>query len=300
MKMKRWLIRICSCLSLLFIMACTEDVVLDMPEGLKRPVVNGKITNEFKQHEIILSYTTEIYSTEKEMIPNAKVYVSSGNDTVYFYENPKKPGHYLSDSVSFAKNRRYRLEVRVPENTLYNYELRIHGDSRMQNNIDHIDSLALLPYRNANGIPFVDEKAAICVCPYFQALSNKDIVYEVELYLNGSRFKNRPSELYKLFPMSGYAGQYFNGPEMLGGKNEVAVGIMNKVYMHDGYKVKVKLCSIGKDYMYFLMEQKLSIGSNPVMAAFSAPYTNITSNCEAVGWFSAVSVVEAEAEYHEF
>ena len=162
-----------------------------------------------------------------------------------------------------------------------------------------MDSVRLLPLRNEQGIPFVDDSAAVCVCPYFQTLSNPDIVYNVELYLNGSLFKNRPSKLMNLFSMKGYAGYYFNGPEMLEDNMEVPVGIMNKSYMHEGDVVKVKLYSISKDYMYFLIGQKLAIGVNPVMGAFPAMFSNIFSNCNAIGWFNATSVIEGESVYHE-
>ena len=140
---------------------------------------------------------------------------------------------------------------------------------------------------------------AVRICPYFQTLSDPEIVYNVELYLNGARFKNRPSKLFQLFQMRGYAGYYFNGPEMLENNVEVPVGIMNTVYLHEGDRVGLKLYSISKDYMYYLLNQKLAIGINPIMGAFPAMFTNIMSNCNAIGWFSATSMIEAEAIYHE-
>ena len=299
MNLKKSLIRSLICLCLLPVWACTEEITMNPPEGHKIPVVEGSFTNERKQHEVILSYSSELYGHEREMISGAVVYVAGGDDTVYYYEQPNKPGHYLTDSVAGKKNRWYHLEVNVEENTLYDIPIYMYADSKMPNNVNRIDSLGLLPLRNKNGIPFVDENAAICACPYFQTLSDPDIVYNVELYLNGSRFKNRPSKLFQLFPMSGYAGYYFNGPEMLKNNIEVPVGIYNKSYMHDGYVVKIKLISISKDYMYYLVSQKLAIGVNPVMGAFPANFSNIFSNCDAIGWFSTTSAVEAEAVYHE-
>ena len=280
--------------------ACTEDIVMEMPEGRKRPVVEGSITDEYKRHEVILSYSSELYDTDdREMISGAEVYVQSGNDTIWFYEQDNKPGHYLSDSVAGVKNRRYHLEIYVEENTLYPHALQIYADTKMSNNPRGIDSVGLLPLRNEQGIPFVNESAAVCVCPYFQTLSDTSIVYNVELYLNGKRFKNRPSKLFDLSPMQGYAGYYFNGPEMLKDNIEIPVGIMNKVYMHDGDVVKVKLSSISKDYMYFLIGQKLAIGVNPIMGAFPAMFSNLFSNCDAIGWFNAMSIIEGEGVYHE-
>ena len=285
---------------LLFAWACTEDITMDPPQGRKVPVVEGSITDEFKRHEVILSYSSELYTQGREMISNAEVFVVGGNDTIWYYEQTDEPGHYLSDSVAAVKNRWYHLEVNVEDNTLFSRPIRMYADTKMPNNAQGIDSIGLLPLLNDEGIPFVDESAAVCVCPYFQTLPDSSVIYNVELYLNGKRFKNRPSKLFNLFSMKGYAGYYFNGPEMLEGNIEIPVGIMNKSYLHEGDVVKVKLYSIYKDYMYFLITQKLAVGVNPIMGAFPAVYSNIFSNCDAIGWFNATSEIEAEGVYHEF
>ena len=287
-------------LPLLLAVACTEPIALEPPKAKVVPVVEGSFTNECKRHEVILSYSAELYSHDKTMISGAEVYVAGGNDTVWYYENPDKPGHYLTDSVAGKKNRRYHLEVNTGENELYSYPLRMYAETKMPNNITKIESIGLLPLLNDEGIPFVDESAAVCICPYFQALNDESIVYSVELYLNGRRFKNRPSKLFDLFPMQGYAGYYFNGEEMLQDNIPIPVGIMNKSYLHDGDVIKVKLISITKDYMYFLVSQKLAVGINPIMGAFPATATNIFSNCDAIGWFSTTAAVEGETVYHEW
>ena len=51
--------------------------------------------------------------------------------------------------------------------------------------------------------------------------------------------------------------------------------------------------------MYFIVGQKLAIGVNPVMGAFPAMFTNVFSNCDAIGWFNATSVIQGEGVYHE-
>ena len=286
-------------LGLMLACSCTEDIVVEAPEGKKVPVVEGRFTDEYKCHEVILSYTSELYSDEREMITDAIIYLAGAGDTIYYHELEDKPGHYMTDSVAGKRRHWYHLEIRVPENTLLNMPLRMYADSYLPKNVDQIDSLGLLPLLNEEGIPFVDEEAAVCVCPYFQTLSDSSMVYSVELFLNGNKFKNRPSQLINLFSMRGYAGYYFNGPEMLEDNVEVPVGIMNKSYMHEGDVVGLKMCSITKDYQYFLYNQKLSVGSNPIMGAFPANITNIFSNCNAIGWFCTPSVAYEEAVYHE-
>lgn len=303
--MNRGVIYCLSIFSTLLLSNCTEEIVMEAPEGQKRPVVEGYFTDELKRHEVILSYSSELYSDDREMISDAVVYVVQSNgyqnagDTVYFYEQVDKPGHYLTDSVAGTKNRWYHLEVRVQENTLYNTPLRMYADAKMPNNARTIDSIGLQPLLNEEGIPFVDDEAAVCVCPYFQTLSDPEIVYNVELYLNGNRFKNRPSKLFQLFQMQGYAGYYFNGPEMLGNNIPIPVGVMNKSYLHEGDCIKVKLFSISKDYLYFLVGQKLAVGVNPAMGAFPAIASNVFSNCDAIGWFATTSEIEGEGIYHE-
>ena len=148
--------------------SCTEEITLDLPEGRKVPVVEGSITNEFKRHEVILSYSSELYNTEDaEMISGAEVYIVGGGDTIWYYEQEDKPGHYLTDSVAGRKNRRYHLEVNVENNTLFSRPINMYADTKMSNNASGIDSLGLLPLRNKQGIPFVDDSAAVCICPYF-------------------------------------------------------------------------------------------------------------------------------------
>lgn len=284
---------------LLAFCSCTEEIVMEAPEGKKVPVVEGYFSDEYTRHEVILSYTSDLYSQEREMISNAKVYVIHNSDTIFYHEQEDNPGHYLTDSVAGVKRRRYHFEVRVPDNDISSRPLYMYADVYLPNNVAGIDSLKLLPWRDENGIPFVDEKAAICACPYFQTLSDSSLVYKVDLYLNGQLFKNRPSQLFQLFRIGGYAGYYFNGPEMLKDNIEIPVGIFNKKYLRDGYRVKVKLSSITRDYMYFLYSQKLSIGVNPIMGAFPSNVSNIFSNCDAIGWFAATAVVSAEAVYHE-
>lgn len=295
-------------LPLLTTVACTEAISIDPPKEKIVPVIEGSFTNEYKRHEVILSYSSELYSHEREMITGAEVYIIEsrryqdfpGDTTYYLYEDPNNPGHYFTDSMAGTKNRWYHLEVNVEENMIYNRPIRMYADSKMPNNVSQIDSIGLLPLLNEQGIPFADESAAVCVCPYFQALNDQNIIYNVELYLNGKRFRNRPSKLFDLFAMQGYAGYYFNGPEMLNDNIEIPVGIMNKSYLHEGDVVKVKLISITKDYMYFLVNQKLAVGVNPIMGAFPAVLSNLFSNCDAIGWFSTTSSVEVEGIYHEW
>ena len=64
---------------------------MDVPEGQKRPVVEAYLTDEVKQHETILSYSSEFYSSDMEMITGAEVYAVGAGDTIRYYEQLDNP-----------------------------------------------------------------------------------------------------------------------------------------------------------------------------------------------------------------
>ena len=72
--------------------ACTERMTIDVQEGERLVGVSGSITDEYKHHEVILSYTEEFYGGAPEMISDAVVYVLDGADTMWF-EETEKPGY---------------------------------------------------------------------------------------------------------------------------------------------------------------------------------------------------------------
>ena len=95
--MKKWSYIIGLFVGLGFLASCTEEITMDLPEGRIVPVVEGSITNEYKRHEVILSYSSDLYDEgTPEMISNAEVYVTSGDDTIWYYEQANNPCHYLT------------------------------------------------------------------------------------------------------------------------------------------------------------------------------------------------------------
>ena len=96
--------------------ACTEDIVIDVQEGEPMIGVEASFTDEWKQHEAILSYTASFYNKDEiKMVSGATVYVTDGMDTVYYHEDMEQLGHYFTDSVAGKKNTVYRLCVEIPE-----------------------------------------------------------------------------------------------------------------------------------------------------------------------------------------
>ena len=137
--------------------SCREDIMIDLEEGEPLIGVEGSITDEFKRHEVILSYTADFYhSGEIQMITGARVAVTDGVDTITYYEQPDQPGHYLTDSMAGCKKTLYTLLVDVPDETAPGSFKHLSAESYMADNVEEIDSMALKTNPMFPGIPMWD------------------------------------------------------------------------------------------------------------------------------------------------
>ena len=285
---KLWLI-----LPLALLFSCTEEVIIDLEEGLPMIGVEASFTDELKHHETILSYTADFYnSAEIKMVTGAKVVVTDGVDTVPYLESTEKPGYYFTDLAAGKKNTLYRLIIDVPDEKEADGWQHLYAESYMQNNVESIDSLVLKPFK------FQDfpDTLAFMLYPYFQSLEDKSIVYMLDVWKNDTLTTDTLTQKMSI-PMAGYAGFYVNGPEMLEKNMEIPVGSFAKDKVHDGDHFKVDFYSIPSDYMVYIYSLMASLGSNPMMGPPSNVITNIQPQGKGVGWFYAASVVSAECYY---
>ena len=281
-------------LMLVTLFSCREDIVIDLEEGDPLIGVEGSFTDEYKRHEVILSYTADFYnSNEIRMITGAKVVVTDGVDTIPFLEQSDQSGHYLTDSVAGKRNTLYRLFVDVPDEVVGSK--RLYAESYMADNVEAIDSMVLKNDPVIPGVPMLD--TIYMLYPYFQSLSDPNIVLLVQVYEDGVP-QNDTLLNANTIMMAGYAGFYFNGPEMQETNMEIPVCMIFESELHDGKVIQLDLLSISYDYMMFLYSVKMSMGSNPMMGPPTNVPTNIQPSGEAVGWFYAASVVSKEMVYH--
>lgn len=281
-------------LMLVTLFSCREDIVIDLEEGDPLIGVEGSFTDEYKRHEVILSYTADFYnSNEIRMITGAKVVVTDGVDTIPFLEQSDQPGHYLTDSVAGKRNTLYRLLVDVPDEV--EGSKRLYAESYMADNVEAIDSMVLKNDPVIPGVPMLD--TIYMLYPYFQSLSDPNIVLLVQVYEDGVP-QNDTLLNANTIMMAGYAGFYFNGPEMQETNMEIPVCMIFESELHDGKVIRLDLLSIPYDYMMFLYSVKMSMGSNPMMGPPTNVPTNIQPSGSAVGWFYAASVVSKEMVYH--
>ena len=281
-------------LMLASLFSCTEDIDIDLEEGNPLIGVEGSFTNEFKRHEVILSYTAEFYNGhDVKMVTGAQVAVTDGIDTIPFLEQEDQPGHYLTDSVAGRKNTLYTLLVDVPDE-VDGYR-HYYAESYMNDNVPSIDSLVLKKDPLLSWLPLWD--TIYFLYPYFQSLSDPSIVYMIQVYEDGVPQNDTLLDV-NAIPMGGYAGYYVNGPEMLKTNKEIPVCMITESELYDGKSIRLNLLSIPYDYLLFIYSIKLSTGSNPLMGSPSNVMSNIQPSGTAVGWFYAASVVSKEMIYH--
>lgn len=289
--MKKWMLYMILAFAMF---SCREEIIIDLEEGSPLIGVEGSITDEYKRHEVILSYTADFYNAEEiRMITGAKVVVTDGVDTIPYWEQADQPGHYLTDSVAGKKKTLYTLLVDVPEEG-GGYK-RLSAESYMQDNVEEIDSIVLKRTSMFPNVPLWD--TIFMLYPYFQSLPDPSIVYMIKV-TQDTVPQNDTLLQANSIPMAGYAGYYVNGPEMLENTSEIPVAMMTKCELHDGMYIRLDLLSIPSDYMMFVFSVKMAMGSNPMMGPPTNVLTNIQPSREAVGWFYAASVVSKELIYH--
>lgn len=275
-------------------LSCREDFVIDLEEGSPMIGVEGSFTDEFKRHEVILSYTADFYNADEiKMVTGAKVAVTDGVDTIPYLEQKDQPGHYLTDSVAGHKNTMYKLLVEVSDET-EGVKL-LFAECYMNDNVEEIDSIVLKNNPSYAWMPMMD--TVYFLYPYFQSLPDPTIVYLINVYEDGVPQNDTLLDA-NTIPMAGYAGYYVNGPEMLEDNMEIPVCMITESELTDGKVIRLDLLSIPYDYMQFLYSVKISMGNNPMMGPPSNVLTNIQPAGSAVGWFYAASVVSKELVYH--
>ena len=279
--------------------ACTEDIVIDVQEGEPLIGVEASFTDEWKQHEAILSYSASFYNQDEIiMISGATVYVTDGVDTVYYREDKEQLGHYFTDLAAGKKNTVYRLCIEVPESDGTKHFL--FAESLMPNNVESIDSLVVKQFNGENDtMPTMFFMDTIeWIYPYFQSLPDPSIIYMPSISINDSLVSNAFTQR-MVIPVAGYAGYYINGPEMQAANKEIPIGYFRKSDLNDGDSIRADLYSITSDYLYYVYSLIASSGSNPMLGAPANVSSNIQPEGEGVGWFFTASSVSTETVFRK-
>jgi hypothetical protein len=281
----------------LFLVSCTEDIVIDVEEGDTMIGVEAYFSDELKQHETILSYTADFYTQDEiRMVTGALVYVTDGVDTIVYHEDLENRGHYYTDITAGKRNTLYRLCIEIPGGD--SDPISLFSESMLADNIDQIDSLIIKPYNGINDTTisvFLDDTIE-WVVPYFQSLPDPNITYMPVIYKNDTMLYDELTQQ-AMLPVGGYAGYYINGPEMQAENKEIPMYYFFKSELEVGDHIRAGLQSIPPDYFYYIYSISMSSGSNPMLGAPANVTTNIQPSDKAVGWFMTSSITWAETVF---
>ncbi|MBO4567332.1 MAG: DUF4249 family protein [Bacteroidales bacterium] len=281
-------------LTIIGLVACTEKMKIDVVDGERLVGISGSITDEYKHHEVILSYTEDFYGGAPEMISDAVVYVLDGADTLWF-EETENPGYYQSvDEFAGQTEHSYHLSVDFSNEDGHQH---FYADSKMNINVDGIDSIKIKPYvYNALEVPDY-----YGVYPYFQTTDDPNTYYMIRVKINDEQVGGDTLTRCELFELYGFAGIYFNSPAMVAMVGEFPVYALNQKdsleVVHTGDTVTMDLWSIPRDYAHYIFEIASSTGTNPMMGTPHNVRTNIYPEGKAVGCFHASSLRQCSVIY---
>lgn len=286
-------------IGLLLLVSCTEEYIIETEESDPMIGVEAYFSDEFKQHETILSYTADLYNQDEiRMITGALVYVTDGTDTIVYHEDTENKGHYYTDTVAGKRNTLYRLCIDIL--SADDEPIHVFSECMLADNVDHIDSLVIKPYNgNNDSVPTVFFNDTIeWVYPYFHSLPDPNIVYMPMVYKNDTLLTDSLMQQ-SMIPIGGYADCDINGPEMLAQNKEIPVYYFKKSDLKVGDRIRVGMQSIPPDYLYYYYSILASSGSNPMLSAPANVNTNIQPSEKAVGWFMAASVTSIETIFKD-
>ncbi|MBR2051113.1 MAG: DUF4249 family protein [Bacteroidales bacterium] len=289
--MKKYLIIILLSLSLF---SCTDDIIIDVQEGPKLVGVSGYITNEYKKHQIVLSWTSDFYSKdETEMISGAEVFIHDDSDTIYFEETEQK-GHYETlDPVAGVIGHTYHLNINIFDNEeMHHY----YAKSTMKDNVAQIDSIIIKDVA-MGGMQFNIKG----LYAYFQSNTDPSVNYLIDAAINDSLL-NESLLKCAAYSLAGASGFYINGPEFIELFGELPLHIFGNdkngnSILNEGDSVTLYLYSITQEFSKYISDVNGNIGSNPMMGMPYNVSTNIYPEGKAVGFFEAASVTKSTVIY---
>ncbi|MCR9251347.1 MAG: DUF4249 domain-containing protein [bacterium] len=201
--MRKWVIYILS----LFLVACEEVVIVDLPDSEGLLVVEGWIYNQEGPQEVQLSRSVPFYSSSSPTaISDAVVFINDNFGNSYLLTETS-PGVYHTDSsVMGILGRLYSLEIQIDER-------RYRSDFERLKNVPVIDSIAFgsefvrdpdNPFQEILEyfpIAFVDEPDSEADYYRWKVYQNgvlfnepEDIVLQTDRFINGNAFQNELKE----------------------------------------------------------------------------------------------------------
>ncbi len=100
---------------LTFLFACEETIEWEVDESIKKMVVDASLTNELKQHPVLLSKSRGFGEESTQMIQGASIELSDGTNTFNYVEDIQNPGlYYTENEIAGEIGITYTLDIELP------------------------------------------------------------------------------------------------------------------------------------------------------------------------------------------
>lgn len=258
-----------------------EPIPWEAEDAPTQLVVEGLLTNEKKQHRIILSRTADYFSNEPTpRVSNARVTVSSRTDTIRFAELEDQPGVYISHETAGKVGRTYTLDIRLnqPLNQKYHFQA---SESMIRGLI--LDTLQAFIYENPLYVEGAPNDSLLLYTTLFGP-EPKEInnYYAVRLFRNGESVQDTIDEVEIYSDTEEFEGDYVNN-------------LLFFTNFQPGDTLGMEVSTVSRNYRRYIngLQNIVNQSGNPF--DLSGPPANATGNIDgALGYFRVSSVTRAQ------
>jgi len=253
--------------------ACEEPMDVTFNEtGTKKIVVEGSITTDTLSHLIILSWSSDFFSSDsQQMVRNADLRITDGEKS--FKLNETMPGVYLTEPSVYGEiDKTYTLRIKLEDGREYSASDRI-------NSLPEVDSVTVRDTILYQG-PDKGNVSGYAIMYFGPEKPSPGDFYFWNLYINDTIFNKY------------YWNSTFTDDKFVNGSyihDFMVYFIQNSDLMKDTNSLVLETLSISKNYYNFLMDsnQETVWRGSP----WDAPPANINSNIEnGAGFFKATAV----------
>jgi hypothetical protein len=253
--------------------ACEEPMDVKFNEtGTKKLVVEGSITTDTMSHRIILSWSSDFFSSDsQQMVRNADLRITDGEKSFKVAET--MPGVYLTEpSVYGETDKTYTLKIKLEDGREYSASDRIYS-------LPEVDSVTVRDTILYQG-PDKGNVPGYAIMYFGPEKPSPGDFYFWNLYINDTIFNKY------------YWNSMFTDDKFVNGSyihDFMVYFIQNSDLMKDTNSLVLESLSISKNYYNFLTDSNLETvwrGS-----PWDAPPANINSNIvNGAGFFKASAV----------
>jgi len=266
---RRFAIAIVPVLLLLQLNACQEKVnwELEMENDLQL-VVEGKISNEQKAHEVRLSLPSYEINGETQPVRDAEVFISDGDTVIQLAHDNDRPGIYATSN-----------QIRGVVNKTYGLLIKLRGfEFTARAKMEAVTPIQAPDYNLVNEEP-----------PLYEAyFSGSDEPSRITLEMDWSHLPGYDS-LSEDMNHAVIYGYYFS--PLTFDVNEFFSPTRDRVYFPPGTIVTIKKESLSRGYEEFLRGMLSETAWNGGLFDVKPgdPYTNLSNG--AIGYFAATTVI---------